>query len=144
MQSQSCLMTGNAMQSQSSNRATVLVYASPSPQHRKQGTRRVSRLYVHEHRDKLRNTSWIQFTGDLKKVIIRTKESGSHPGWHLSKVKVKDLWTDQVYEFPASKWLYTGTYTFYEKSKKSEWNGKKFVKIKRDWELGQCQITSHK
>eukprot|EP00794_Sanderia_malayensis_P015782 gene15782-17375_t len=72
----------------------------------------------------------------LLKVIIYKDSAGSQPGWHLQKLKVRDVKKDREYEFPCGKWYYSGTYSCVEKSRKTEWNSKKkkFVKIVRNYE----------
>ncbi len=64
-------------------------------------------------------------TGELQKVRIKKDSAGTAPGWHLKLVKIKDVLRNRVYEFPCSKWIYSGSYECYERSIKDEFNSKK-------------------
>ncbi len=63
---------------------------------------------------------------------IKKDSAGNAPGWHLKLVKIKDVLRDRVYEFPCEKWLYSGSYECYEKSKRDEFNSKKKKKAEKN------------
>ena len=43
--------------------------------------------------------------GEIKQVRIRHDNSGDGPGWFLNYITVDNLDTDQVWTFPADRWL---------------------------------------
>lgn len=43
--------------------------------------------------------------GDLTSLKVRQDNSGSRPGWFLSRIDVRNVLTNQEWTFPCNRWL---------------------------------------